>query len=84
MLRLNPELPPELTRLDMRIRYRGHTLDLHLTPQVLTVRSRERGAAPIRLLNWIASNCWHGARREQACRSVAARRYVMTWIAKRR
>ena len=49
MLRLNPELPPELTRLDMRIRYRGHTLDLHLTPQVLTVRSRERGAAPIRL-----------------------------------
>jgi trehalose/maltose hydrolase-like predicted phosphorylase len=49
VLRLNPRLPPELTRLDMRIRYRGHMLDLYLRRETLTVRSRERGAAPIRL-----------------------------------
>ena len=31
VLRLNPQLPQELERLDMRIRYRGHSLDLRLT-----------------------------------------------------
>jgi beta-phosphoglucomutase family hydrolase len=49
VLRLNPRLPGQLKRLDMRIRYRGHTLDLRLTPKTLTVRGREPGAAPIRL-----------------------------------
>jgi trehalose/maltose hydrolase-like predicted phosphorylase len=49
VLRLNPELPQELERLDMRIRYRGHSLDLRLTRDTLTVRERERGAAPIHL-----------------------------------
>jgi beta-phosphoglucomutase family hydrolase len=49
VLRLNPELPQELERLDMRIRYRGHSLDLRLTRDTLTVRERERGAAPINL-----------------------------------
>jgi trehalose/maltose hydrolase-like predicted phosphorylase len=49
VLRLNPLLPDELERLDMRIRYRGHSLDLRLTRNSLTVRERERGAAPIRL-----------------------------------
>jgi trehalose/maltose hydrolase-like predicted phosphorylase len=49
VLRLNPRLPEELERLDMRIRYRGHSLDLRLTRGTLTVRERERGAAPIRL-----------------------------------
>jgi beta-phosphoglucomutase family hydrolase len=49
VLRLNPRLPDELERLDMRIRYRGHSLDLRLTRDSLTVRERERGAAPIRL-----------------------------------
>jgi beta-phosphoglucomutase family hydrolase len=47
VLRLNPRLPEELERLDMRIRYRGHSLDLRLTRDALTVRERERGAAPI-------------------------------------
>ena len=28
VLRLNPELPPEMECLDMRIRYRGHSIDL--------------------------------------------------------
>jgi len=49
VLRLNPRLPQERERLDMRIRYRGHSLDLRLTRDTLTVRGRERGAAPISL-----------------------------------
>jgi trehalose/maltose hydrolase-like predicted phosphorylase len=49
VLRLNPQLPQELARLDMRIRYRGHSLDLRLTGDALTVRGREAGAAPIKL-----------------------------------
>jgi beta-phosphoglucomutase family hydrolase len=50
VLRLNPSLPEMIQRLDMRIRYRGHTLDLRLTHDCLTVRGRERQAPPI----WIA------------------------------
>jgi trehalose/maltose hydrolase-like predicted phosphorylase len=49
VLRLNPELPQEMERLDMRIRYRGHSLDLRLTRDDLTVRARDREAAPILL-----------------------------------
>lgn len=49
VLRLNPQLPRELARLDMRIRYRGHSLDLRLTRDTLTVRGRETGVAPIKL-----------------------------------
>ncbi|MCR4373603.1 MAG: beta-phosphoglucomutase family hydrolase [Acidobacteria bacterium] len=49
VLRFNPELPPDMERLDMRIRYRGHSLDLRLTRDTLTVRGRDRGPEPIRL-----------------------------------
>jgi len=49
VLRLNPRLPEEVERLDMRIRYRGHSLDLRVTRDTLTVRGRDRGAAPIQL-----------------------------------
>lgn len=49
VLRLNPHLPDALERLDMRIRYRGLTLDLRLTRDSLSVRGREPRAAPIRL-----------------------------------
>jgi trehalose/maltose hydrolase-like predicted phosphorylase len=49
VLRLNPRLTEELTRLDMRIRYRGHTLDLRLTHDALRVQGREPGAPPIRI-----------------------------------
>ena len=49
ILRLNPKLPQGVERLDMRIRYRGHSLDLRLTRDALTVRGRERGVAPINL-----------------------------------
>ncbi len=45
VLRLNPELPREMERLNMRIRYRGHSLDLRLTRDSLTIRGRD-GAAP--------------------------------------
>ena len=49
VLRLNPELPREMERLDMRIRYRGHSLDLRLTRESLTVRERDGVATPISL-----------------------------------
>jgi trehalose/maltose hydrolase-like predicted phosphorylase len=49
VLRLNPELPREMERLDMRVRYRGRSLDLRLTRDALTVRGRDREAAPILL-----------------------------------
>ena len=47
VLRLNPELPPELKRLDMRIRYRGHSIDLRLTSESLTLQGRNPRAGPI-------------------------------------
>jgi trehalose/maltose hydrolase-like predicted phosphorylase len=49
VLRLNAQLLQELERLDMRIRYRGYSLDLRLTRDALTVRGRDCGAAPIRI-----------------------------------
>jgi trehalose/maltose hydrolase-like predicted phosphorylase len=49
VLRINPELPEEMERLDMRIRYRGHSIDLRLTGDSLTVRGRDGGAGPISL-----------------------------------
>ena len=49
VLRLNPELPLEMELLDMRIRYRGHSLDLRLTRDALTVCGHDPGAAPIAL-----------------------------------
>jgi beta-phosphoglucomutase family hydrolase len=49
VLRLHPELPQDIERLDMRIRYRGHSLDLRLTRDSLTVRGRDAGAPPIAL-----------------------------------
>ena len=47
---MNPQLPPELTRLDMRLRYRGYTLDLRITRDRGLVSVREAGDLPIRLL----------------------------------
>ena len=49
MLRLNPQLPQEMTRLDMRIRYRGHSLELRLTRDSLRVRGHDGTASPISL-----------------------------------
>ena len=49
VLHLAPELPREMERLDMRIRYRGHSLDLRLMRDSLTVRGRDGAAPPISL-----------------------------------
>jgi trehalose/maltose hydrolase-like predicted phosphorylase len=49
VLRLNQELPQEMERLDMRIRYRGHSLDLRLTRDSLTVCGHKDVAPPISL-----------------------------------
>jgi trehalose/maltose hydrolase-like predicted phosphorylase len=49
VLRFDPHLPDLLARMDMRIRYHGHTLDLSLTADRFRVRGRESGADPIRL-----------------------------------
>ncbi|HEX5061962.1 MAG TPA: glycosyl hydrolase family 65 protein, partial [Kofleriaceae bacterium] len=69
VLRLNPRLPEGLERLDMRIRYRGHTLDLTITRDELRVRDRERGPAPIEL-----------AYRDEVCELVggSARVFALT------
>lgn len=48
VLRLTPELP-QMERLDMRIRYRGHSLDLRLTRASLTIRGRDGTVPPITL-----------------------------------
>jgi trehalose/maltose hydrolase-like predicted phosphorylase len=48
-LRLSPRLPDRLDRLALSIRYRGHTLELDLAHDHLTVRGRVAGAAAIRL-----------------------------------
>ncbi len=49
VLWLNPELAPETKSLDLRIRYRGHSIDLHLTRNALTVRGEDLDVAPITL-----------------------------------
>jgi trehalose/maltose hydrolase-like predicted phosphorylase len=49
VLWLNPELPQEIDRLTMRLRYRGHSLHLLVTRDALTVHGSDRGPAPIRL-----------------------------------
>ena len=49
VLRLTPELPQEMERLDLCIRYRGHSLDLRLTRDSLTIRGRDGDAPPITL-----------------------------------
>lgn len=49
LLRFNPRLPGELDHLKMDIRYRGHTLDVHITQEALTVSTRRCVEKPIRI-----------------------------------
>ena len=49
VLRLHPELPKAIESLDMRIRYRGHSLNLQLTKDSLTVQGSKSSAPPISL-----------------------------------
>jgi trehalose/maltose hydrolase-like predicted phosphorylase len=46
---LAPDLPQGMERLDMRIRHRGHSLDLRLRRGSLTLRASDGAAAPITL-----------------------------------
>jgi len=49
VLLFNPELPTEIECLESRIRYRGHSLDLRLTHDALTVNGESMNVAPIAL-----------------------------------
>lgn len=49
VLRLSAKLPPELERLGLRIRYRGHSLEVRMTQDELEVKSLDPFAAPIHL-----------------------------------
>lgn len=49
LLHITPQLPPEMERLDMRIHYRGHSLDVRLSAHTLTVHGRNRSAPAIGL-----------------------------------
>ena len=49
VIRFNPQLPEDIERLDMRVRYRGHALDVRLTRKTLTILGRDVGPFPIRL-----------------------------------
>jgi trehalose/maltose hydrolase-like predicted phosphorylase len=49
VLKLDPELPLEMESMEMRIRYRGHSIELKLTRDSLTVSGHDREAAPISL-----------------------------------
>lgn len=64
VLRLNPELSSRVERLDMHIRYRGHSLDLRLTHESLTIRGREGTTLPITLcVNGIEGKFFSGTTR---------------------
>jgi alpha,alpha-trehalase len=49
ILRFNPCLPEELERLEMQIRYRGHTLDLTITTDRLRVSTVRAAEKPIKV-----------------------------------
>ena len=53
VLRLNQELPREIERLDMRIRYREHSLDLRLTQRLAhDPRAGRRGVSDFIVRRW--------------------------------
>lgn len=47
VLRLNPQLPKEIEYLGMHIRYRGHSIDVHLDCDSVTLRGHNDDAPPI-------------------------------------
>jgi alpha,alpha-trehalase len=49
VLWFNPCLPEGVKRLRMHIRYRGHPLDVELTPEKLRITSRPSSQRPIRI-----------------------------------
>jgi alpha,alpha-trehalase len=49
ILWFNPCLPEELAKLHMQIRYRGHSLDVEITPERLKVYAQRCTAEPIKI-----------------------------------
>lgn len=49
VLRLNPCLPREIVNLCLLLRYRGHSLDLRITSEKMTISGRECDLEPIKL-----------------------------------
>jgi alpha,alpha-trehalase len=49
VLWFNPCIPDDLSRLELCLRYRGHTLDVAVTPVRLELRAHASNAAPIRI-----------------------------------
>jgi trehalose/maltose hydrolase-like predicted phosphorylase len=49
-LRIAPRLPDELARLDLRIHYRGHWIDIRLQRQSLVLRSWDSPADPVTIV----------------------------------
>ncbi|MFJ6114187.1 glycosyl hydrolase family 65 protein [Agrococcus sediminis] len=49
LLALDPRLPPRLSRLEFRIRFRGHLLDVAVGPDRARLRSHPGSAPPIRV-----------------------------------
>ncbi|MDA8165365.1 MAG: glycoside hydrolase family 65 protein [Desulfobacteraceae bacterium] len=49
VLWFNPSLPAELTDLRMRLRYRGHALDLHVSTDRLRIAARKCEVEPVRI-----------------------------------
>lgn len=50
LLRFNPQLPVDIEHLELRIRYRGHSIDLRLDHDTLTLHAHTGTTAPIALL----------------------------------
>lgn len=48
-LRFNPVLPNELSRLSFQLRYRGHSLHVDITDDVLSIASEQASAEPVTL-----------------------------------
>lgn len=49
VLRLHPQLPHGVERLDMRLCYRGHSIDLRVDHAALTARTHDTFAPPFAL-----------------------------------
>jgi len=50
VLRFNPQLPHDIEHLELRIRYRGHSIELRLDHDTLTLHAHTGAAAPISFL----------------------------------
>ena len=49
VLRFNPSFPEELVRVKFHLRYRGHWLDLDITPDRMKIEALKGGAEPVKV-----------------------------------